>query len=74
MAEIKAGDEVVLKSGGPVMTVETAGQGRVSCSWFDAEKRRHKEEFAVEAVKLYTGEKGSTESIDDDDGGDFMTR
>jgi uncharacterized protein YodC (DUF2158 family) len=42
MADIfKVGDLVVLKSGGPTMTVESIGQGRVECVWFiDNELKR----------------------------------
>lgn len=47
MAEIKKGDVVVLKSGGPAMTVEDVGNyGGMSmgpeegalCNWFDGKK------------------------------------
>jgi uncharacterized protein YodC (DUF2158 family) len=41
--EIKAGDVVVLKSGGPSMTVDTVADryGTLSawCSWFDGKKQ-----------------------------------
>ncbi len=30
----KAGDQVILQSGGPYMTVETVMNGQVSCVWF----------------------------------------
>lgn len=37
MEEFKAGDVVVLKSGGPRMTVQGEGdfEGQVLCQWFD---------------------------------------
>jgi len=42
MADFKPGDLVVLKSGGPVMTVDDVdkyGQTGVSCVWFAGAKR-----------------------------------
>jgi uncharacterized protein YodC (DUF2158 family) len=50
----KDGDIVVLKSGGPNMTVEVASTymtGLVYCSWFDGKKVK-KEQFQPEALKL----------------------
>jgi len=40
MAEIKKGDVVRLKSGGPNMTVSSIGQksGNVTCQWFMDDK------------------------------------
>ena len=36
MSQFKVGDIVMLKSGGPSMTVEEIqADGRVACSWFD---------------------------------------
>jgi uncharacterized protein YodC (DUF2158 family) len=36
MSDIKAGDRVQVKSGGPTMTVESIGKdGTVYCVWFD---------------------------------------
>ena len=35
-SEIKAGDVVVLKSGGPKMTVDAMGGMGAECLWFDA--------------------------------------
>lgn len=58
--DIKAGDVVVLKSGGPKMTVSTIGDFLMSkgiengakCTWFD--KTTLKEEvFHVEAIELH---------------------
>jgi uncharacterized protein YodC (DUF2158 family) len=43
MAEFKPGDLVVLKSGGPVMTVDSvdhlAGGSGIKCVWFAGAKR-----------------------------------
>lgn len=38
MEEFKQGDIVLLKSGGPKMTVESAGDTKVLCVWHDKEK------------------------------------
>jgi uncharacterized protein YodC (DUF2158 family) len=35
MSNFNPGDQVILKSGGPVMTVETVDGGIVTCIWFD---------------------------------------
>lgn len=43
--EFNPGDLVSLKSGGPVMTVQSVGDGRVIATWFDDTDKRHKEEF-----------------------------
>lgn len=55
--EIKAGDVVQLKSGGPPMTVASVGEQAwgggqgVWCEWFDG-KKPMKEVFAPAAVKV----------------------
>lgn len=45
MSEFKIGDTVQLKSGGPIMTIETInkGEGMAWCVWFDGPdpKQRH---------------------------------
>ena len=57
MDEIRRGDVVTLRSGGPRMTVEAVqklfGQPGLSahCSWFDAQGVRHQGWFAVEALQ-----------------------
>jgi uncharacterized protein YodC (DUF2158 family) len=55
--EIKAGDVVQLKSGGPVMTVASVGDymGEPSawCEWFDG-KKPYKETFALVTVTKYS--------------------
>jgi uncharacterized protein YodC (DUF2158 family) len=51
--EIKKGDTVRLKSGGPLMTVEDATYSdSVRCIWFDDKKQRQREEFDAETLKL----------------------
>jgi uncharacterized protein YodC (DUF2158 family) len=57
------GDVVQLKSGGPLMTVESVDQSGVICVWFDAKHNRKQERFPEATLKPY----------DEDDGGDgFM--
>jgi uncharacterized protein YodC (DUF2158 family) len=45
----KPGDVVLLKSGGPRMTVDFMENGRVCCSWLDKNKR-YQEYFLVETL------------------------
>lgn len=49
------GDTVVLKSGGPIMTVTAVGdrKGRLNvwCSWFDRDDNEKTGIFPVDAVK-----------------------
>lgn len=55
--KIKAGDVVVLKSGGPLMTVKEVGRDSMSdktlvwCTWFD-EKKAINGHFPIEAVQI----------------------
>lgn len=53
--EIKAGDVVTLKSGGPLMTVDSVGDnwGTQSawCTWFDGKKQAN-HVFPVTSLKL----------------------
>ena len=46
MEEIKAGDQVILKSGGPTLTVRNVGEydsekDCAFCEWFDGTKNKH---------------------------------
>lgn len=50
MANWKVGDQVVLKSGGPVMTVNSAFGDTVNCAWF-AGKKREQGTFGNESLK-----------------------
>jgi len=53
--EFKIGDKVTLKSGGPVMTVESdEGSGRLLCTWFDG-KKKLQDGFDSRALKLSSG-------------------
>ena len=72
---ITVGKIVLLKSGGPLMTVEQVGEtttGIMSawCTWFDSKNNKQTETFALEALQIYKGEKGS----DSDDSGTWETR
>ncbi len=51
MNEIKVGDVVVLKSGGPLMTVDYIDDNFVYCVWFDG-KEPKKQEFVSDILKL----------------------
>jgi uncharacterized protein YodC (DUF2158 family) len=58
-SEIKAGDIVVLKSGGPEMTVEkvlparkVTGE-RVQCTWFDG-KEVQSRIFNIDSLKMHS--------------------
>ena len=53
MAEFKIGDTVKLKSGGPLMTVDSAPDSQylyIDCVWFD-DVTVKKETFAPEALE-----------------------
>ncbi len=52
---MQAGDIVVLKSGGPQMTISSIRTGETSsyafCKWFDDLGQLHTEKFAMVALK-----------------------
>lgn len=51
MANIKVGDVVMLKSGGPLMTVESLSQAmKAFCIWFDG-PTRYEGYFVLETLK-----------------------
>ena len=52
MENLKLGDTVQLKSGGPIMTLgkETGSRGTYSCAWFDGATLRHGS-FPIEQLK-----------------------
>lgn len=58
---LKPGDVVVLKSGGPDMTVDhiftpAYSDGRkATCKWFDSDMKLVKGDFALEAIQLSQG-------------------
>jgi uncharacterized protein YodC (DUF2158 family) len=49
--EIKPGDVVVLKSGGPKMTVKFVEDGEAACSWFTNDKVSERR-FSIEMLAL----------------------
>lgn len=66
MANFTPGMLVILKSGGPLMTVEkmyTAADGdpRVSCHWFDKDNKPSSEKFRPEMLEEYNTDEGPVE-------------
>ncbi|HVS38424.1 MAG TPA: DUF2158 domain-containing protein [Gemmataceae bacterium] len=60
MDDLKIGDVVELKSGGPAMTVmddasESYGRGFLECHWFDKEGKPQSKAFHQDALKLASG-------------------
>ena len=53
--EIRAGDVVRLKSGGPAMTVEAIDDGVARVAWIDDKQLTHRESFTTEALALENG-------------------
>jgi len=56
MSELKKGDVVVLKSGGPRMTIrDTGNYGTIEngayCVWFDG-KKKYEDVFDIDTIKL----------------------
>lgn len=61
--EWKSGDLVKLKSGGPLMTVESRyaqSSNGYYCSWFDKEDKRIREVFNGNAIEEATKEENVT--------------
>ena len=54
MADIKVGSVVILKSGGPLMTVEIVTGGVLTCVWFDGSNLM-RENIKSELVDLQEG-------------------
>jgi len=53
MADFKKGDVVMLKSGGPPMTVQSiCSDGNLSCTWFIKGEQK-KNDFDPETVKIF---------------------
>lgn len=51
--EVKIGDVVQLKSGGPTMTIEDIDDsGNVKCKWFDKDQTLHTESFKLEMLEF----------------------
>lgn len=53
MEEIKEGDVVVLKSGGPMMTIEYIDRvtSQVACTWIDQQEKQQRGTFNPKALK-----------------------
>jgi uncharacterized protein YodC (DUF2158 family) len=51
--QFKEGDIVMLKSGGPKMTVSSTGEHGIWCHWFSGTKAQ-KERFAAESLQRVT--------------------
>lgn len=49
---MKEGDVVVLKSGGPRMTIEEINDDAALCQWFDGTKAQ-RERFPLKSLELY---------------------
>ncbi|WMJ68073.1 DUF2158 domain-containing protein [Stenotrophomonas sp. 24(2023)] len=52
--DLKAGDQVQLKSGGPVMTVSGFRGEQLWCEWFDAKGEHQSRGFLPIVLTLYT--------------------
>jgi len=52
MANLKIGDTVRLKSGGPLMTVTYAEGITLECTWFDSSEKMQFGKFHTEAVEI----------------------
>jgi uncharacterized protein YodC (DUF2158 family) len=65
MAQFKKGNVVLLKSGGPLMTIQTLGdyshasgiEEGALCVWFDGLKRQEAV-FDVDSLELYVEDRG----------------
>jgi len=56
--EIKVGDIVQLKSGGPFMTVNSTADGNVFCIWFSDEKECRSFGFRADVLQKRGNEEG----------------
>ncbi len=64
--EIKAGDVVELRSGGPPMSVELVESGIAHCAWIDPKGNAKHVEFNVAALKAVDPEARTGIESDDD--------
>jgi uncharacterized protein YodC (DUF2158 family) len=51
-AQLRIGDLVRVRSGGPLMTVTSVQGDQVNCSWFDQNGQSESQNFPVFALKL----------------------
>ena len=68
MADFKVGDTVMLKSGGPVMTVfkvpdATRELSDYGCTWFSSTKRKKEDHFPGETLERAERPKGTKEVV-----------
>lgn len=57
--EFKVGDVVVLKSGGPKMTINNfLDEDRIECTWFDQKNILQYQNFRPELLKHYEPPRG----------------
>lgn len=50
--QLKNGDTVRLKSGGPLMTVDYSREERVGCIWFNKYDDLHRHEFPIDLLEF----------------------
>lgn len=67
VSAVNVGDIVVLKSGGPRMTVTEVGREKVRCKWFDEKKVLQNDFFVPGSLRLADDDKelGSVRSTRD---------
>jgi uncharacterized protein YodC (DUF2158 family) len=55
MADLKPGDRVRLRSGGPLMTVNTIDGENIDCKWFDNVGTLHSATFPIYMLTIIEG-------------------
>ncbi|MCF7839757.1 MAG: DUF2158 domain-containing protein [Candidatus Marinimicrobia bacterium] len=61
--QIKPGDTVMLKSGGPVMAVSKVKDEEAHCEWFDTQGEHHSHWFNLQAIEIFEGDTGIPVSL-----------
>ncbi len=61
---MQPGDQVQLKSGGPVMTAESVDGSDVICTWFDAKHIRKQDRFPAVTLKEHADPLSSLSDTD----------
>ncbi|UEP49638.1 DUF2158 domain-containing protein [Burkholderia ambifaria] len=61
VSALKMGDVVVLKSGGPMMTIGSLNTQYARCQWFDGKELKHGD-FGVDSLKYPEKNEGSVAS------------
>jgi uncharacterized protein YodC (DUF2158 family) len=54
MSKFKVGDVVILRSGGPAMTVTKVTSDAIVCEWFDNKQSAQIKHFVPDAIDIYT--------------------